>query len=156
MFGHLSDEQRRTLVLLEYYEKTRRESGQFGYRALPCSLEDITADHFKSPLVKQFDTLRRWLEERGWNIGESHLTWMGYVRYAFVAFAPTVPMPGQLCNAVLLKRYLGSFATNAPKRRTPQQLEDIYKRVVRKDIADNIGLMTRLGLAKIEQRTNNS
>jgi hypothetical protein len=138
----LSDEDRAGLTFLLAYEEVRR-THQKGYRLAP----KLDPKILTRPLFKQARTVAAWLKKEGWEITGSKVHWQGYIKHAFAAMAPTIPMPGQLRNYRLLRAYLrdgGDLpATNVRSR---QDLQKLYKKILRPEIRRNGELQAKLGL----------
>lgn len=144
--SELSEFQGRTYILAKAYEEQRRKHGQGGFRIFwdPDQI-DPSSPHWKS-----FTTVLTWLEKTGWVVTWKTVHWQGYVAFAFEESLPTILMPGQLKNIVLLKKYL----TSAPKvdfkpERTPHDMEAIYSKVVRSEISSNTLFMQSLGIKRL-------
>ncbi len=141
-FEGFTEQERRTLVLAMCYERTRR-TRQFGYRVF--GHRDIKPEIISTPLFKTLNTVREWLDQTGWKISWSEVHWQGYIRFCFERLAPTIPMPGQLKNKKLLRLYLASAPDYQPPERSQEEMEAIYRKVLRPEI-NTTTFMAALGL----------
>lgn len=127
---NFSPEEHRAYLLAAAYEEVRRE-----FQGSYLLLRKLDDKFFKSPAWKQLLTVGRWLDELGWTISMGTLHWKGYVRYAFQKLSPTIPMPGQLRNDVLLKDYLRSTPDIQHRRKSADELNELYNRIVRPELS---------------------
>lgn len=138
------EEVRRVFVLARHYEELRRDSGQRGYRAF--KVVDVTA--LTLVTFKQFKTVAEWLAEHTWNVSWTAMHWRGFVEFVFKSFAPSIPLPGQMKNLVLLKKYMLSHVSDKPvEEGIPQEhMAEIYKQVLRPELVKVPGMLAALGL----------
>jgi hypothetical protein len=114
--------------------------GQHGYRVFP----NTDAGVISTPLFKQFRTVVKWVDEKGWKVGVTEMHWRGYVEYAFEAMKPSFPQPGQLKNDYLLKSYIKAVPKNVecPSCDTNK----IYGRVLRPEILSDPATRRVIGI----------
>lgn len=140
-----ADLQARAFLLAKAYEQVRKKK-QFGYKLFGHKLDEETKS---LPLFKQFVTLADWLLSQGWHLSWTEMHWQGYLSFAFSEFSPAVPLPGQLKNPVLLKKYLQSLPDKEQECKETSDLENLYARVVLPEISKDKKLMRSLGLRDI-------
>ena len=109
------------------YEKTRRDSGQHGYR-LTTGADDLV---IHSNSWKQCRTVAAWFSEIGWPVRLSNINWQGYIRFVFEKLKPQFPMPGQLRNWRLVREYMRHHPTQREiRRKSPEELDELYRKIV--------------------------
>ncbi len=145
-------EQKRGLILLRAYQQACRKFCGGGFRADPITDASCT----ERTAFKQSVTVARWLAEEGLRVGVQEPHWESYVDYAFEHYSRMgqVPAVGQLKNIVLLKKFYqhSSVSFAAPsKRRSDDQLEQIYARVLDPELARNVPMLHLLGLLKSDR-----
>ena len=138
--NEIAPEQRQAILFASCYERVRKTQ-QVGYRVWP----ELEPGVLETTVVKTAGTVARWLAQKGWKISWNEVSWQGYVRFCFEALRPTMPMLGQLRNERLLRQYLASAPASQAQGRTPEQLEALYRRVLRSEFATT-PFMARLGL----------
>lgn len=142
-FLTMSDLERRTILLAKVYEKCRRAAGQLGYRV---ERDGVINDS----VFKQLQTVVGFLKDQSVTVTWTDVNWQGYVEYVFKALHPHIPQPGQLKNIVLFKRFLKSQPDlDVSYARSEDQMEKIYRRVVRKEISSSTILMQLVGVQRI-------
>lgn len=127
--ANLSAEDRKAYLLARAYEEARR-TRHGGYRAF----EDLTPELLNTPTWKTFRTVALWLEGKGWDLSLAHVHWTGYIKHVF-AKLETSPMPGQLRNDMLVKDYLRTNPIMQGTRKTEEQLDALYKRVLAPEVS---------------------
>ena len=138
----LTDDQRRGYMLAHVYERTRKKT-QRGYKVFQVLNEHLG----ETSQLKAFTTVIVWLTGNGWQIKWDEVHWQGYVEFVFKSFEPSVPMPGQLKNGSLLRKYVGSFCREeASTIRSKEEMLAIYKDVLVLDETIFPHLMRDLGL----------
>jgi hypothetical protein len=143
--AELTDEQKTVYIIATSYERCRRESGQRGYKVF----DDPNRVDVNSKVWKTFATVYEWLKKTGWTLSWKTTHWQGYIGYVFSNTKPGVPMPGQLKNQMLFRQYL----THCPKKeavsvRTPEEMESIYRKVLRPEIAESTIFMEIIGVKR--------
>lgn len=125
---NLPDEYRRTLVLIVRYEMELAKRGIYSYRYFDKATPEIANDR----IFKGFDTVRKWMEQKGWRVSWKFVDWQGYVSYVFDFFAPMLPQPPQMKNDILIKRYLSARTEDNPAipERSTETLKALYAKVV--------------------------
>ena len=142
-FLTMSDVDRRTILLAKVYEKCRKAAGQLGYRV---ERDGVINDS----VFKQLRTVVAFLKEKDVTVTWTDVNWQGYVEFVFKALHPHVPQPGQLKNVVLFKKFLKSQPDlQVEALRSEDEMEAIYKRVVRKEMRSNTTLMQLAGVQRI-------
>lgn len=94
---------------------------------------------------KQFRALVEFLDRVGMPVSLRDEHWRGYVKYA-LAETQVVPQPGQLCNPILVKRYLKSSPRLPYVPRTERDLDVLYSRVLRPEFRNASMMRRRLHL----------
>lgn len=103
---------------------------------------DLTA----TPVWKAFRTVGEWLRAKGCFVRLSDVHWSGYVIYVFQHSAPNVPMPGQLRNDMLLRKYVSAIPQDVEhKHKTWGELGDLYNKILRPELRQ-AGIRRYLGL----------
>ena len=126
----LSTLQRKALLAALVYERTRRDAGQRNYKLPFRQKEDITKD----PVFKQFQTLVKWIEEFGWEVRWSEVSWKGYFSFCFKHLHPKRPQPGQLKNKKLLREFLRDLPDIPRRTKTDAQLQELYRSILRPEL----------------------
>lgn len=140
---NLSSEDRIAFIVGQVYEQARRDAGQRKYSLTT----DATTDVLNTPAWKQCRTIGKWFGEIGWAVKLELPTWQGYIRFVFERMKPTIPLPGQLKNKLLIRDYMQARGTKTDvKRKTKEELADLYRKVVRPDLVSTDNFLRRIGL----------
>lgn len=134
---------RQTIVFIKAYENVRKTRGQEGYRTYIFNGSD---DPTQAPAFKTFRTVTEWMIGKGWNVSWSEFHWQGFIEYVFKSLSPIIPQPGQLKNPVLLKKYISSAPNVEAKALAQDEMEILYRKVLRPEIINNPYVMKMLGL----------
>lgn len=130
-FENLDELDRYALILAKLYEQQRREA-QRGYSLKRTGVDQ---EYLKTPVFKQFRTVAKWFLDQHWKPGVDNVHWKGYVRYLFQQLSPKIPQPGQLKNKMTLAQYQKSVPPIlGSRRKSKEQLEEFYQRILRKDL----------------------
>lgn len=105
---------------------------------------------------KQAVTVAKWLGEQGLKVTSDENAWQHFVEFAISEFVrqEQSPILAQIKNIVLLKRFRAGVnqAVDQPEPfYTPEELEQLYTRIVVPEIAANVGLMMLLGLRRTKR-----
>jgi hypothetical protein len=115
-------------LMLITYERERRKQ-QRGYKAFEDPDVSTLAE---TPIWKTFRTISLWLKAKGCFIRLADVHWQGYVEYVFREMTPTIPMPGQLRNDMLLRKYVSAIPVmKNHATMTYAELGDLYNRILR-------------------------
>lgn len=128
--NELSKEQRAGLLLLNVYERVRREY-QNGYRAWEIVNKEIVEERRFKVAVN----VANWLTAKypHWDLTHKEVRWTGYIKHAFRQLAPTIPHLAQLKNPVLLKNYFAGAPDWTPPERSALEMDQIYAKVLADD-----------------------
>jgi hypothetical protein len=140
-------------MVCEIYQRTRLETGQYGYTLFP----DPGPWILENPTFKSARTITKWIQDQKFRVTWVDVHWQGYFEFGFRHFAPKIPMIGQYKHHGLLRRYLRSqpylAAERACHRYSWDELENLYKRKIRPEICERGEVLSALGLRQLKLKT---
>ena len=112
----------------------RTEVTKYG-KICPERIREASAFH-------NFVRLLTWFESNDLPVGHDYKEWLNYVYYVFSKFYPQIPVPQQIPNGILLKRFRNRTFVHVEEERNTERLRQLYSELLGEELesADLLGV----------------
>ena len=147
--NQLTDRERRAILLALQYQLLRQQYGNYFFRVFLWGSVDrcgrLDPDLLRHKDVDKrnldmFKGLLNWFEDNDFVIDVLDSEWKNYISYVFSKFYPQLPVPSQLMNFVLVKKFRSRVFVCAEPDRSTERLRKLYQDLLGEDI-ENANLL---------------